>query len=225
MVRASAAALLLLLAGCSAPPADKGKGLEHATQAPTLDGSESNVEDGAETTERRGSDLTFTAPIRSTAPDDVQTEIPAPPARLQIPSIDIDLEVRAVGVAADGWMEVPENPAVVGWYRFGPPPGSVAGAAVLAAHVDSLRYGLGPFVRLKSLPLGAEVLVINGAGGTTLYQVDEIVKVGKAELASADVFERSGAPTLHLVTCGGTFDSVRRTYSDNVIVVASPVDR
>ena len=46
-----------------------------------------------------------------------------PPVGLRIPSLGIDAPVRAVGVDADGEMEVPAA-TDVGWYRFGPAPGA-----------------------------------------------------------------------------------------------------
>jgi sortase (surface protein transpeptidase) len=161
-------------------------------------------------------------PIRSAAIDDVDVKRPVPPARLRIPSLDIDLSVKSVGVQEDGSMQVPENPSVVGWYRFGPGVASDSGATVLAAHVDSLRYGLGPFARLKDLQPGAEVLVDDRDGRTTAYRVDRITRTGKAELVDTGVFDRTGRPRLQLITCGGSFDTQSRTYSDNVIVTAIP---
>ncbi|MFC0682170.1 sortase domain-bontaining protein [Lysobacter korlensis] len=163
-------------------------------------------------------------PIRSAAVEDHASESSAPPDRVAIPTLDLDLPVRPVGVHDDGSMEVPENPSVVGWYRFGPAPGSAKGATVLAAHVDSLRYGLGPFAQLKTLQPGAEVLVSDTAGRTITYRVEEVTRTGKADLVDAGVFDRSGTPRLHLITCGGSFHPESRTYSDNVIVTAIPAE-
>jgi hypothetical protein len=162
-------------------------------------------------------------PVRSAAVEDVNVGESSPPVRVEIAVVGIDLPVQPVGVRTDGWMDVPENPSVVGWYRFGPAPSTERGATVLAAHVDSLRYGLGPFARLKELTPGAEVLVTDDAGTTTSYRVAEIRRTGKADLVDAGVFDRAGDPRLHLITCGGSFDRQSRTYSDNVIVTAIPV--
>ena len=161
--------------------------------------------------------------VRSAAVEDVNVAESIPPVRIEIPALGLDLPVQPVGVRTDGWMDVPENPSVVGWYRFGPAPSTERGATVLAAHVDSLRYGLGPFARLKELAPGAEVLVTDDAGATTAYRVEEIARTGKGDLVDAGVFDRSGTPRLHLITCGGSFDRQSRTYSDNVIVTAIPV--
>jgi hypothetical protein len=45
----------------------------------------------------------------------------------------------------------------------------------------------------------------------------------KEQLPLADVFDRSGAPRLVLITCGGQFDYTASSYSDNIVVVATPV--
>jgi hypothetical protein len=163
-------------------------------------------------------------PVRSASVDDLDVERQVPPVRLRIGSLDLDLPVRPVGVRKDGSMQVPKNPSVVGWYRFGPGLDSDSGATVLAAHVDSLEYGLGPFAELKNLQQGAKVRVSDADGNTTTYLVEKITKIGKADLVDTGVFDRGGKPRLHLITCGGSFDQQSRTYSDNVIVTAIPAD-
>jgi hypothetical protein len=210
--RGSTAALLLLLTGCSAPTAPPGAVAEQPAQAVQLP-----------TSRAARPAPTPPVPVRSAALDDLDVNRPVPPVRLRIGALDLDLPVRPVGVQEDGSMEVPENPSVVGWYRFGPGAGSDSGATVLAAHVDSLRYGLGPFAALTTLGEGAEVLLADGDGTTTGYRVETITRTGKTDLVDAGVFERTGPPRLHLITCGGSFDPERRTYSDNVIVTAVPV--
>ena len=48
--------------------------------------------------------------------------------------------VRPVGVSDDGQMQLPTGSEVMGWYRFGPAPGSpTGGSVVLAGHLDSRR--------------------------------------------------------------------------------------
>ena len=159
--------------------------------------------------------------VAATAPP-VRT--PVAPTRLRIASRDIDVPVDPVGVQADGQMALPENPARAGWYRFGPDLRSEQGSVVIAAHVDSLRYGLGPFVRLRDLQRGAEIRVTDDQRRTVVYRVDEVRHVKKAALPTDGLFDRSGSPRLVLITCGGTFDRVTRTYSDNIIVTAKASD-
>jgi Sortase domain len=216
VLRGSTAALLFLLTGCSAsivPPGAITEQPVRAAQLPPAPPAELPTE----------SQQVPDVPVRSADVDDLAVERPVPPSRLRIGSLDLDLPVRPVGVRKDGSMQVPENPSVVGWYRFGPGVGSDSGATVLAAHVDSLRYGLGPFARLKDLQQGAELKVSDADGATTTYRVEKITRIGKAELVDTGVFDRGGKPRLHLITCGGSFDQQTRTYSDNVIVTATPV--
>jgi hypothetical protein len=52
--------------------------------------------------------------------------------------------------------------------------------------------------------------------------VDFIQRTLKHALPTTSLFDRSGPRRLVLVTCGGTFDTVSRTYSDNVLVHAKP---
>ena len=73
------------------------------------------------------------------------------PARLELPSLDVSSAVGPVGVDGEGDLEIPEDVAEVGWYRFGPRPGDPAGSTVLSGHVDSAEQGKGAFFRLRDL--------------------------------------------------------------------------
>jgi len=81
----------------------------------------------------------------------------APPARIRLPSLDVDAAVVAVGVDDRGEMAVPVDIRETGWYRFGPAPGSTTGSAVLSGHVDDYRQGAGVFARIGDLGPGDPV--------------------------------------------------------------------
>jgi hypothetical protein len=68
------------------------------------------------------------------------------PASVAIPAIGVHAPIVAVGLQADGTMQVPD-PGQVGWYRLGPQPGA-PGPAVLIGHVDD-RTGPAVFYRLR----------------------------------------------------------------------------
>lgn len=144
----------------------------------------------------------------------------AAPTRVTVASIGLDLPVRPVGVAGDGQMELPANPSVVGWYRFGPAPGDGEGSVVLGGHLDSREYGVGPLVRLRKLRPGA-VVEVRTSRGTVRYRVEGVRDVDKKELALGELFARTGARRLHLVTCGGPYDANGGGYRDNLVVTAS----
>jgi hypothetical protein len=167
---------------------------------------------------------------RPTASVDVPTvsasipaaKVPVPPVRVRVASVGVDVEVVPVGVRADRMMELPANVDIAGWYRYGPDPSTGSGSTVIAAHVDSLTYGLGPFSRLKGAAPGAEILVTTVDGTEHRYTVESVTNVRKEELPVDAVFDRDGPERLVLITCGGQFDRRALRYSDNVLVTAVP---
>ncbi|MFM9877491.1 MAG: class F sortase [Rhodoglobus sp.] len=146
-----------------------------------------------------------------------------PPVAVDIPAAGIAVPVSPMGIRDDGLMDIPENVAIAGWYSYGSDPFSETGTTVIAAHVDSLEYGLGPFAKLKSLDAGSEIIVAVADGSSMTYRVESITNYPKAALPVADLFDRAGDRRLALITCGGQFDYSTRTYSDNVVVIARPV--
>ncbi len=144
------------------------------------------------------------------------------PTRVWIDGVGIDARVRPVGVAADGQMEMPADPRVFGWYRFGPAPGADSGSVVVAGHLDSRRFGLGPLVRLRDVEVGETVRVGGSDGGTTTYRVVDVARYDRQGLP-AEIFARSGEPRLRVVTCGGAYDPERGGYQQNLVVTAAPV--
>lgn len=160
-------------------------------------------------------------PVRRATPPPL-AEPAAEPVRLDIPRIDASLPIQPVGVQRDGSMEIPRDPAVAGWYRYGPVPGADEGSAVLAAHVDSRVLGIGPLARLREMSPGERIRVRDDAGRATTFIVASVDYVPRAKLPVDRYFARDGKPTLVIITCGGSFDEATRSYSDNVVAVAHP---
>lgn len=145
------------------------------------------------------------------------------PARLNIPDLDVDAAVLPVGVDDAGAMVVPKEAKAVGWYRYGPAPGSAAGAAVIAGHVDAKQQGAGALFRLRELRVGDAVTVTATDGRRTAYRVSAKETIVKKRLPTERLFARDGGPRLVLITCGGPFLPELASYRDNVVVVALPV--
>jgi Sortase domain len=141
------------------------------------------------------------------------------PATITIPSIGVQAPIVAVGLRADGAMEVPE-PDQVGWYRLGPRPGD-GGPAVLVGHVDS-RTGPAVFFRLRELRPGDEILVGQQDGTTTRFLVGRLERHPKTALPTSRIWTDATRPLLRLITCSGSYDRATRHYRDNLIVYASP---
>ncbi len=122
--------------------------------------------------------------------------------------------------AATGELALPAEAKVVAWYQYGPAPGA-NGSAVLAGHVD--WHGVpGIFFKLRDLNAGDTVAVTMSDGSTQSWTVVDVRLVAKPELPVADVFARTGPPTLTLITCGGGFDYSTHHYLSNVVATAVP---
>ena len=101
-------------------------------------------------------------------------------------------------------------------------PGAKSGAVLIAGHVDSATPGAGAFFRLKDAGPATVIQVTTQNGRTFSYRVTAVQTMPKSDLPT-DIYSRSGAPRLVLVTCGGPFDAAAGHYRDNVVVTAVPV--
>lgn len=144
-----------------------------------------------------------------------------PPTEVVVDGAGIDATVVPVGVAADGQMELPDDPNVLGWYRHGPVPGRGSGSIVLGGHLDSQRYGVGQLARLRETEPGDVVTVGDATGTASRYKVVDVQNVARAELDVTSLFRRDGEETLVLITCGGSYDP-EQGYEENLIVSAVP---
>ncbi|UZN03877.1 class F sortase [Cellulomonas sp. S1-8] len=209
---ACAAAVVALLAACSSPPAAPPA----ATPAPSVTASPSAAPPAGPAVPD--------VPIRDASLGAQPAPAAAPaPTRVVVPDLGLDMPVDAVGVEDDGTMTIPEDAGRAGWYRYGPAPATPEGATVVAAHVDSWSTGVGPFSRLRDVAVGARIEITTADGGVHAYVVREVTQVPKQDAPVAQWFDRTGAPRLVLVTCGGAFDRDVGHYADNVAVTADPV--
>jgi hypothetical protein len=145
----------------------------------------------------------------------------APPVEVAIPTVELRARIRPVGVARDGQMQLPPDPAVLGWYRFGPAPAaSTGGSVVLAGHLDSREFGLGPLVRLREVGLGTAVTVTVRDGKRLAYEVVRVQRFDRQQLPP-ELFGRTGRELLRILTCGGAYDP-ETGYEQNLVVTAAP---
>ncbi|WP_010145984.1 class F sortase [Serinicoccus profundi] len=142
------------------------------------------------------------------------------PVRLLAPTLGLDVPLDAVGVTGDGLMEIPEDADRAGWYRFGPQPGE-DGSAVIAGHVDD-REGPGAFLALDGAREGTPITVVRADGTELDYTVTARRTTEKKELPVDDVFDRDGPARLQLITCTGEWSERAGSYSDNLVITATP---
>jgi hypothetical protein len=150
----------------------------------------------------------------------------AVPLHIRIGAITVDAPVVSVGLEDDGAMEIPDRVAEIGWYdpdELGVAPGS-AGTAVLAGHVDSRTQGRGALYFLRELRVG-EIVELDLSDGTTQrWIITDVIQYPKDVLPFSELFVWSGPPRLAMITCGGEFDRTARSYTDNIVVYADPLD-
>lgn len=163
-------------------------------------------------------------PAAAPAPDAVPDAVPAgPPAGIVVPKLGVDTAVVPVGVDDQGAMEIPQDVASVGWYRFGAVPGAATGSSVLAGHVDAADQGPGVFAELGSLEPGDVVEVVDDTGVRRSFSVVAREEWAKDDVPLDRLFDRGGEPRLVLITCGGGFDEGSLSYEDNIAITAVPV--
>ena len=232
-------ALLAVLCGAFgwavvASPAPTASSTSDALRVPTADSSSADSSSPPAT-----SSPSALSPSASPVPETPEVAVPAvpvvdasmldslpvaaAPSRMVVASLGVDVPVLATGLDDAGNMALPPDPANAGWYEYGPAPASPAGATVIAAHVDSLTYGIGPFAAFADAVPGTEIVVTDTAGAVRTYVVSSVNTTDKLDVVWASVFDRTGPSRLVVVTCGGEFDYSTRHYLSNVIVVATPV--
>jgi sortase (surface protein transpeptidase) len=147
------------------------------------------------------------------------------PVQLDIPRIGVRSPLLSLGLNRDGTVEVPplDAAAPAGWYRYLASPGE-PGPAVILGHVDTYR-GPAIFYRLGELQADDSVAVVRADGLTVSFRVSSVREYPKAAFPSEAVYGPARDPVVRLVTCGGPFDLVSRSYRDVVVVEARRVPR
>jgi LPXTG-site transpeptidase (sortase) family protein len=142
------------------------------------------------------------------------------PARVRIPTIDVDAPVVGLGTGDDGAQEVPERLDVTGWWRDGAQVDG-PGSAAIVGHTAS--RGTAVFDRLGELAAGDRVSVAGRRDGERAAFVVRAVRTVPVEqfrrIAQA-VYRTSGPTSLVLMTCG---DYDGSDFRSTVVVVATPV--
>ncbi|MEV5905631.1 class F sortase [Streptomyces sp. NBC_00015] len=144
------------------------------------------------------------------------------PQRIDIPHLGVQAPVVARGLDAEGGIDPPpfDQAGVVGWYAAGAKPGA-RGTALLVGHVDT-ETRPAVFYKLSTLKAGETVRVVRDDGKVAEFTVDdvEVVRRDRFDARRAYGPRQPDRAELRLITCGGTFDRVSRSYTANVIVSA-----
>lgn len=156
----------------------------------------------------------ITAPaVTQSAPD---------PERITIPRLGISQGMTQLSVNGNT-LQVPEDFWDVGWWSGGPAPGE-QGAAVMVGHVDSLD-GPAVFYGLASMRLDDRIIIRRERGRSLVFTVRKKVLYDRNDFPAEKVYRTGGRPSLHLLTCGGSFNAQTQLYTGNVVVYAELVTK
>ncbi len=141
------------------------------------------------------------------------------PTQLRIPSLDLRTTfVAPLTLNTDKTISVPDSYTQVGWYINGATPGE-NGSAVILGHVDS-KDGPAIFYSLGQLHKDDEISIERQDGTTAVFLVDKLERYPQDTFPTEEVYGKTNSPTLKLVTCSGTFNKGKQTYSHNLVVYA-----
>ena len=143
------------------------------------------------------------------------------PVSLVIPAIGVRTSLIKLGRTAQGTLQVPTSTSVAGWYTASPRPGEI-GSAIIAGHIDSVA-GPGVFFRLRLLRPGNLVYVRRADGTLAVFRVYAEHMYVKTHFPTQQVYGPEPDAELHLITCGGVFDSATGHYLSNVVVYSSEI--
>jgi LPXTG-site transpeptidase (sortase) family protein len=144
------------------------------------------------------------------------------PVRLKIPKLNVNTAILESGLKADGSLDAPANIFDAGWYKNGAAPGE-NGSAIITGHVAQIRGGVvtkpGVFYDLSKLKPGDKIYIENNKGETITFTV-RTSKVYEPNAAAPEVFASSGGSTLSMITCEGTWNPAKQSYSGRLVVFA-----
>lgn len=167
-----------------------------------------------------GSDRSAAPAVQAPSEASSQSRSGTVPESVDIPTLDVDRALLALGLTKGGQLEVPTMAQAdrPGWYKYSAVPGET-GPAVIAGHVDSTT-GPAVFFELDSLEEGDSIRVDRSDGKTAVFAVTKVAAYDKDEFPTDAVYGSVEGQELRLITCGGDFEQDEGSYEQNVVVFA-----
>jgi hypothetical protein len=150
------------------------------------------------------------------------TPLPAPPAQVTIVKLGVRAPVVPV-LARYGQLDVPTDPARLGWWPASARVGALTGTVLIDGHVDAAGFGPGTLFRLNDLNTSDRITVTATTGYRQEYTVIGRRVYVKTDGLPPELFATTGPARLVLITCGGPFDRTTLNYRDNIVIYAVPI--
>jgi sortase family protein len=159
------------------------------------------------------------------APARLAAAVQIAPNRIVIPKLKTSAKIVKVATTPDGELEIPLDPKVVGWWRYGAKPGAAKGTAILAGHINYAGV-TGSMAQIGKLAPGDQVDVFGTQNANdraeVRFRVTGVRTYHKTNLPYRQIFDQAGVGRIAIVTCGGPFDTATGNYLDNIVVFAVP---
>lgn len=147
------------------------------------------------------------------------------PTHLSIPAIDVESNLKKIGLTNDGHITTPPlaKDSHAYWLTVSPTPGEL-GPSVILGHVDSAEWGPAVFFDLGKLRPHNKIAVTRADHTVAVFEVTHVNQYKKAKFPTRAVYGNTDHAALRLMTCGGTFNYAKRSYESNIVVYAALVD-
>lgn len=144
---------------------------------------------------------------------------PEDPKRISISKIQVESLIQRVGVDQHSKVAVPNNVHLAAWFVESVQPGKT-GLSIIDAHVSG-RSTDGLFKNLHTLTENDEFTVERGDGKVLSYKVMQVTTVPEADSAAVLFSQDPKVKSqLNLITCGGSYDTASRQYTERTIVTS-----
>lgn len=167
-------------------------------------------------------DSSTATPDETPPPCDNYSVSASQPRRIILPSINASGCIEKVGLDKNGAIGVPNNVYLAAWYTRTVLPGDL-GLSLIDGHVQG-HYAPGIFQHLANLKAGDTFQIEFGDHSTRLFAVVSIHAYSPTDVASKML---QPDPTikqqLNLITCGGTFDTTSKEYTQRILVISKLV--
>lgn len=141
------------------------------------------------------------------------------PLSLTIPKISIDTSIVEVGYVPETQaMEVPADASQVGWYKYGPSPGTT-GSSLLSGHFDTPTGAPAIFYNLSQLKVGDYFYITNDHEEQLRYVVDNVFNLPLDNFPKDLLYGEKETSRVSLITCAGVWNPQTKLYSKRLAVI------
>lgn len=136
--------------------------------------------------------------------------------KLIIPSVLIDAELGTSGISNTGEVEASTDPNIATWFNESTKIGE-KGTAVVSGHYGWKNNSSAVFDNLEKVKVGDKIYTeVNNK--ITTFIVRDIKTYDLNDDAESVFNSNDGKSHLNLITCAGKWDSVKKTYSERLVV-------